>query len=215
MSTSRRLAAALTAALALATPYAAAGAPARPAGGLPVHATVKDSRTSSPDVDISQVEISASWYWASVHDVLVTVPGGFRAGQHLTIYYDIDGDAEPEGRYDLTTKARPGKKLLQLSQTLRKGGGWGLSGKKLPARWCSDEDDLPAYYLKAGDRSVQVAFDVFGCFGQHPTGDDPGAWRVAVRLAKGGHSDMAPSGRRWSPAVRGWEPCDPSGGDCD
>lgn len=216
--TRRPLATAVAAVLALAlAPGQAAAAPeAQPAGGVPIQVTVKDSRTSPPDVDIASVKLHASWYWDSAHTVTVRVPGGIDAGRHLTVWFDIDGDNAPDGRYDLTTRApkKPTGTMLRLTQTLRSGGGWGTGGTLKPPRSCGSEDDPPVFELDRGATTVVISMDVFWCFGKHPAGDEPGAWRAVVRLAHGPHSDMAPSKRRWSPKVRGWEPCDPSGGNC-
>lgn len=187
-------------------------------GSLPEHVVVKDSGTSAPSYNISRVALDASWYWDSTQSVTVRIPGGLRAGQHLTIWYDIDGDATPEGRYDLRLKAKPNPAKLAVKQELRKVDGWTKSGARQGLRSCHSEDDLPFWPYKAatGTKRISISFDVFGCFGVAPAniGADPGAWRVVVRLAKGGKSDTAPSGRKWSPAVRGWGPCDPSGGSC-
>lgn len=188
-------------------------------GSLPERVVVRDSGTSAPAVNISRVVLDASWYWDSTQSVSVRIPGGLRAGQKLTIWYDIDGDATPEGRYDLglrNKKGKPGK--LAVKQRLRKVNGWTKSGTVRGLRSCHSEDGLPFYPYKAKTRvkRISISFDVFGCFGTAPDNidTDPGAWRTVVRLAKGGTSDTAPSGKKWSPKVRGWGKCDPSGGSC-
>lgn len=186
---------------------------------LPERVVVRDGRTSPAAVDIAKVVLDASWYWDSTQSVTVRVPHGLRAGQRLTIWYDIDGDASPEGRYDLALKAKKGKPgKLKAKQQLRKVNGWTKSGTRKGLRSCHSEDGLPFYPYKAktGTKRITVSFDVFGCFGTapHDIDSNPGAWRVVARMAKGGVSDTAPSGKRWSPAVRGWGPCDPGGGSC-
>lgn len=186
---------------------------------LPEKVVVRDGHTSSAAVDIAKVKLNASWYWDSTHTVSVRVPGGMRAGQHLTIWYDIDGDSTPEGRYDLNLRAKKGKPgKLAVKQKLLKVDGWTKNGTRKGLRSCHSEGDLPFWPSKAktSTKWIGVSFDVFGCFGTAPKDidADPGAWRVAVRLAKGGKSDTAPSGKKWSPAVRGWGKCDPNGGSC-
>ncbi len=184
---------------------------------LPERVVVKDSGTSPAAVNISRVVLDASWYWDSTQSATVRIPGGLRAGQHLTIWYDIDGDATPEGRYDLGLKNKKGKPgRLAVKQQLRKVNGWTKSGTTKGLRSCHSEDGLPFYprEAKTGIKRISISFDVFGCFGTAPKNIDSGAWRAVVRLAKGGVSDTAPSGRKWSPAVRGWGKCDPGGGPC-
>lgn len=214
----RRTLPALGAALLLAVPPAAAApAPDSPARGLPTRVVVHDSTTSPPAVDVSTVRLDASWYWDSTQVVAVRVPGGYRPGQHLTVWFDIDGDPTPEGRFDVRIRSpkKPGGTALRLAQTLRAGGGWGTSGDVKDLRSCNNEDTVPiSGGLRVGERVALIGFDVFGCFGSHPAGDVSGKWRAVVRLAKGPVSDTAPSGRAWSRPLRGWEPCDPSGGDC-
>ena len=205
-------------AFALLLPGATAPGVAAPApddrAGLPTKVVVRDSRTSPDDADIASVEMRSSWYWISEHDVVVSVPDGMRAGQHLTVWVDTDLDPMPEGRYDLQlTKGRGTS--LRVAQVLRKGETWGTDGVRRPIASCVDEEgDQPVFGVRAGDTGVGISFDVFGCFGAHPPGDSPGAWRTVVSLTRGTHGDSAPNGRRWSPALRGWQPCDPSGGSC-
>lgn len=182
--------------------------------GLPTRVVVRDSRTSPDDADIASVTLRSSWYWISEQDVVVSVPDGMRAGQHLTVWFDTDLDPVPEGRYDLQLSKGRGKNL-RLEQVLRKGETWGTGGTRRPIGACVDEDgDRPVYDVRDGAKAVGISFDVFWCFGAHPAGDSPGAWRAVVSLTRGAHGDSAPNGRRWSPALRGWEPCDPSGGSC-
>lgn len=182
--------------------------------GLPSEVVVRDSRTSPDDADIASVELRASWYWISEQDVVVNVPAGMRAGQRLTVWFDLDGDPLPEGRYDLRLSKGRGKNL-RVEQVLRRGETWGTGGTRRPIGACVDEDgDKPVHDVRAGARGVGISFDVFWCFGAHPPGDSPGAWRAVVSLGRGAHGDSAPNGRRWSPPLRGWEPCDPSGGSC-
>lgn len=209
----------MAAAVAVLMPLAALPSVAVPArstdrAGLPSTVIVRDSRTSPDDADIASVELRSSWYWISEQDVVVDVPDGIRAGQHLTVWFDIDGDPMPEGRYDLRLSKGRGKHL-RIEQALRKGETWGTDGTRKPLGACVDEDgDKPVYDVRAGAKGVGVSFDVFWCFGAHPPGDSPGAWRAVVSLSRGAHGDSAPNGRRWSPPLRGWEPCDPSGGSC-
>lgn len=182
---------------------------------LPEKVTVHDSRTSAPIVDISEVRLEASWYWASEQFVRVRVPNGFRPGHRLTVYFDLNGDSTPDGHYDLrlSKPKRPGGEWLQMAQEFRLGGGWTLGGKGVR---CGSEDGSPAAGgVRMGARTVHLGFDLWSCL-QVPTPApaDSGAWRTAVRVAKGKNADMAPNGRRWSKTVAGWGPCDPSGGQC-
>ena len=183
---------------------------------LPETVTVHDSRTSDPVVDISEVEIEASWYWDSEQTVYVRVPHGFRPGHRLTVWFDLDGDSTPDGHYDLQMKPpkKRGSKHMVLAQEFRRGGGWTLGGTK--AR-CSDGEGFSPAVAEdlIGGRDISLAMDLWSCLGvPSPGGASSGSWRVAVRVAKGSHADMAPNGRRWSKPVAGWGPCDPSGGSC-
>jgi hypothetical protein len=97
------IAAVLTAAAAptltaAATPDAASRSAGVDRAGLPTKVVVRDSRTSPDDADIASVELRSSWYWMSEHEVIVNVPDGMQAGQHLTVWFDIDLDSMPEGR---------------------------------------------------------------------------------------------------------------------
>jgi hypothetical protein len=183
---------------------------------LPETVVVHDSRTSAPAVDIAQVTLDASWYWDSVQSLRVTVPHGFQPGHHLTVYFDIDGDSTPDGHYDLRLSApkNPGGRSLQKVQEFRLGGGWDKPGKAVR---CTDSEETPPVFgqIKRGQKSLGIALDLWWCLRTpNPAGLDQGAWRAAVRLAKGKDADMAPNGRRWSKPVAGWGPCDPSGGQC-
>jgi len=186
-----------------------AGASLAPAPApLPESVTVTDGRTSPPSVDISQVSLVASsgsftaqWMW-------ITVPHRFRDGHHLTVWFDIDGDAAPEGR--LTVRLRKDRRwprLLHARQAFRIGGGWTGAGRRVPCG--SAYSDLPVGGAFSSDRFLKVTLDLWWCLRTpSPPGDGPrGAWRTAVRLAKDGRSDTAPSGRRWSPPVLGWTGC--------
>ncbi len=209
---------AVAAAVAVLVPIGATPGAAAPAAddraGLPVKVVVRDSRTSPDDADIASVELRSSGYYSSEHDVHVGVPDGMRAGQHVTVWFDIDLDPMPEGRYDLRLAKGKGTHL-RIEQTLRKGETWGTTGTPRPIGACVDEDlDKPVYSVGEGDRSVGISFDVFGCFGVHPAGDSAGAWRAVVSLTRGSHGDSAPDARRWSPALRGWAPCDPATDSC-
>lgn len=209
MSRLRRLLVPLVALPVVATLLAAAPAQAV----LPEKVVVHDSRTSAPVVDISTVELRASWYWDSEQVVRVSVPHGFRPGHRLTVYFDVDGDSTPDGHYDLEMAASPrGGKHLKLDDEFRIGGGWTLGGRG--AR-CSDSEGFsPASGgVQVGQKNVFLGMDLWSCL-QRANPADSGAWRVAVRVAKGKNADMAPNGRRWSPAAAGWGPCDPSGGTC-
>jgi len=184
---------------------------------LPEMVVVHDTRTSDPVVDISEVRIFASWYWDSEQAVLVKVPNGFRPGHRLTVYFDLNGDSTPDGHYDLQLRApkRPGGSQFQVVEQFRLGGGWKLAGGTKVR--CSDSE---GYSPSAGDRDVGerrlgIALDLWDCLQvPKPVGTDSGSWRVAVRVAKGRHADMAPNGRKWSKPVAGWGPCDPAGGAC-
>lgn len=184
---------------------------------LPESVTVKDGRTSDPSVDIASVRLDASWYWDSEQSVAVTVPHGFRAGHRLTVWFDIDGDDDPEGHFELRLREpkKAGGKYLRKEQEFRVGGGWDRAGELV--RCTGSEGFRPvAVQVRPGVRTLYLALDLWWCLkAPSPDGAGPkGAWRTAVRLAKDGKSDTAPSRRGWSPAVLGWGPCDPSGGDC-
>ncbi len=182
----------------------------------PQTVVVHDSRTSDPIVDIATVTLDASWYWDSVQSVTVTVPHGFQAGHRLTVYFDLNGDSKPDGHYDLrlSKPKHPGGKSLKKAQEFRLGGGWDKPGKRVP---CTDSEYTPPVFgqVKRGQRNLDIDLDIWGCLRvPNPAALDQGSWRAAVRLAKGKKADMAPSGRKWSKPVAGWEPCDPSGGQC-
>ncbi|MBC2933005.1 hypothetical protein H7342_08280 [Nocardioides sp. zg-1228] len=138
----------------------------------------------------------------------VAVPGGFRPGHHLTIWFDVDGDAEPEGRFDVRLRT-PGPRhprRLRVDQQFRIGGGWDGPGTRVYCR--EDQDFLPVYKVRPGQPLVWVSLTLWECL-QLPYpfesgDDDSGAWRTAVRVAKDGRSDTAPSGRGWSPRVLGF-----------
>ena len=203
--------ASLLVASAVLSPAAATDAAGR---ALPETVVIHDSRTSDPVVDIKQVELDASWYWDSEQSVYVVVPNGFRPGHRVTVWFDIDGDSEPDGHYDLQLRApkRPGGKQLVLDDEFRIGGGWTLGGKG--ARCSDSEGASPAAGgVEIGDRVVSLALDLWWCL-KTPNPPDSGSWRAAVRVAKGDAADMAPNGRKWSKPVAGWGPCDPSGGQC-
>ena len=200
--------------LAVSVAPAIAAPAAEERAALPNKVVVRDSRTSPDDADIAKVVLRSSWYWASEQQVVVSVPDGMRARQRLTVWFDTDLDRMPEGRYDLRLSKGKGKNL-RLEQVLRKGETWGTGGTRRPVGACVDEDgDRPVYDVRNGARAVRISFDVFWCFGVQPPGDAPGAWRAVVSLTRGSHGDSAPNRRRWSPALRGWGPCDPSGGSC-
>lgn len=195
-----------------AAPDAAHGA----GSALPEMVVVHDTRTSPALVDISEVRLYASWYWDSEQAVLVKVPHGFRPGHRVTVYFDLDGDSTPDGHYDLRLREprRPGGKQLQRTEEFRVGGGWSFGGRKVS---CADSEGYSpaARDLRIGDRRLGLALDLWWCLREpKPAGSDSGAWRAAVRVAKGDEADMAPNGNRWSKPVAGWGPCDPSAGDC-
>jgi hypothetical protein len=194
----------------------AQAAPAVARDGLPEKVTIHDSRTSDPLVDISVVRLQASWYWDSEQLVVVKVPHGFRAGHQLTVFFDLNGDSSPDGHFNLELKAskRPGGKTLRVVQGFRRGGGWDQDGGTKAG--CSGSEGPPVEGgMRVGDKDVYIGLDLWSCAGvAHPPASDPGSWRAAVRLGKGGLADMAPNGRRWSEPLRGWGPCDPSGGSC-
>ena len=182
---------------------------------LPEKVTVHDSRTSAPVVDIARVRLEASWYWDSEQYVRIKVPNGFRPGHRLTVYFDLDGDSTPDGNLDLRLREprKPGGKLLRKIQEFRLGGGWTHRGELV--RCTGSEGFRPVGEVRRGQRNVTLGLDLWWCLKvASPAGTDAGSWRAAVRLAKGRKADMAPNGRRWSPPVAGWGPCDPSGGQC-
>jgi hypothetical protein len=183
---------------------------------LPETVVVNDSRTSDPIVDISQVRLKASWYWDSEQSLRVKVPNGFQAGHLLTVWFDLNGDSTPDGHFELALRApkHPGGQSLQKAQEFRLGGGWGHSGTRVS---CTASEGGPPVYeqIKRGKRSIGIYLDLWSCLQvPSPAGTASGAWRAAVRLAKGKNADMAPNGRGWSKPVAGWGPCDPTGGQC-
>jgi hypothetical protein len=182
----------------------------------PETVVINDTRTSAPVVDIAKVRLEASWYWDSQQSMRVKVPNGYRPGHLLTVWFDIKGDAKPDGHFELrlSEPKRSGGKSLQKDQEFRIGGGWGHSGTKVSCT--ASEGGQPAFDpIRRGQRNLLLTLDLWDCL-QTPTpgGTDSGSWRVAVRLAKGKKADMAPNNRRWSAPVAGWGPCDPSGGPC-
>lgn len=207
------LALSLTAALVL-----AGVAVSLPAAGAapPEHVVVNDSRTSPPKVDISRVTLDASYYWFSEQSVQVKVPSGFRAGQKVLAWFDVNGDGTPDGHYRLALRspAKHGGKLLRLRQEFRRGGGWSRTAGT-GASCSDDEGDAPVFEVRKGQRVVRIGLDLWDCLGvTKPVGTSSGSWRAAVLVAKGHKVDRAPNGRGWSTAVAGWGPCDPSGGAC-
>jgi hypothetical protein len=205
------LALSLTAALTL------SGAPAAHAASPPQHVVVTDSRTSPAKVDISKVWLDASWYWTSEQSLRVKVPHGFKAGQKLLVWFDVNGDGTPDGHYRLGLRKpkKPQGKWLRLNQQFKRGGGWSRTAGSGASCTNGDGDSAPVFELRKGARVVELALDLWDCLGaKKPVGFSSGSWRAAVLVAKGRKADMAPNGRRWSPAVAGWGPCDPSGGDC-
>ncbi len=182
---------------------------------LPEKVVVHDGRTSSPIVDISRVRLDASWYWDSQQAVSVKVPNGFRGGHRLTVWFDIKGDAKPDGHYELRlVQKKPGVRTLKKVQEFRVGGGWGHGGTKV--RCSGSEGGAPVVdRIRRGQRTIGINLDLWYCLKTpNPPGDDQGSWRASVSVAKGKKADMAPSKRHWSPSVAGWGPCDPSGGPC-
>lgn len=184
---------------------------------LPEDLTVKDSRTSSPSVDISAIGLEASYFYDSEQTVDVAVPHGFRVGHQLTVWFDVDGDDEPEGHYELKLlpPKKKGGKLLRKVQEFRVGGGWDGPGQLVRCTGSDGFRPVPVE-VSGGEKELYLALDLWGCLNHAtPPGSGPkGAWRVAVRLAKDGKADMAPNGRRWSPPVLGWAACDPSQDSC-
>ncbi|MBC2931842.1 hypothetical protein [Nocardioides sp. zg-1228] len=173
---------------------------------LPPRVTVHDSRTSSPSVDIARVTLRGAPWENPTQYVEVEVPGGFRPGHHLTVWFDVDGDAEPEGRLDARLR-KPGPKRrsdLRVDQQFRIGGGWDDPGTRVHCR--DDQDFMPVGNVRPGDAVLVVGLSsLWDCLQlPYPSGDDHGAWRTAVRVAKDGRSDTAPSRRGWSPQVLGW-----------
>lgn len=184
-------------------------APAQAQRPYPEKVVVRDGRTSAPAVDIAKVTLEASWYYASEQVFRIQVPNGVRTGQRYTVWFDVDLDGAPDGRYQLTIgePRRKGGKYLRFKQVFFDGGGWNGGGRPTPCR--NDEDTPVVYEVRRGERSLDASLDLWYCLGlQNPSDLDQGAWRAAVRLAKGGQSDTAPSGRRWSPVVAGWGECD-------
>lgn len=124
--------------LAGATALALLGAGAAPAQAdnrdLPTRVVVRDGTTSPPAVDVSTVTLEASWYWASQQVVRVRIPGGARPGQRLTIWFDVDRDATPEGRYDLRLgePRTPGGTRLRIDKRIRAVDSWSLRGGRTP-----------------------------------------------------------------------------------
>ena len=214
MLRSRRLVAPALLAAVLAAALPASSAVAQRATP-PEHLVINDTRTSGPTVDISRVAADASWYWDSEQDVLVRIPHGFQPGHLLTVWFDVDGDSTPDGHYELSLGApkKRGSKDLKLSQVFRRGGGWSHGGSK--ARCGGSEGGPPVLGpVRRGQKTIGIYLDLWTCLGKTPPNIDvdPGSWRIAVRVARGKEADMAPNGRRWSKPVRGWGPCDPSGG---
>lgn len=194
---------------------AATGAPAAKAGP-PSTLVIHDTRTSSPIVDISTVRLQASYYYDSEQGVDVTVPNGFRAGHLITVWFDLNGDNTPDGHFEMALKPskNPGGQTLVKNQVFKQGGGWGHGGTN--AKNCGGSEGGPPVFdtIKNGvTKSFSMALNIWGCVGfNEPDIDtDPGAWRVAVRVAMGKNADMAPNGQTWSKPVRGWKPC---GNEC-
>ncbi len=100
------------------------------AAAPPEHVVINDSRTSDPVVDIAQVRLDASWYWDSEQSLVVKVPHGFKAGQVLTVFFDVNGDSKVDGRFDLKVKApkKAGGKYLRKEQSFHRGGSWNGGG---------------------------------------------------------------------------------------
>jgi hypothetical protein len=203
--------------LTLATAVAPTAATAAQAAPPPEKVSFRDGRTSDPSVDISRVSMEASWYWISEQYVRVAVPGGFRPGHRMTVWFDIDSDGVPDGHYELRLGGVRNEKQGYLvdHQQFRIGGGWTRGGTR--AR-CSDGDGYAAPEssdVTRGQREISLALDLWGCLkATHPAGEGSGAWRVSVEVARGGEADRAPGRERWSPLVRGWGPCDPTSGEC-
>jgi hypothetical protein len=187
----------------------AAALPAQAA--LPETVVIHDSRTSSPVVDISTVRLQASYYYDSEQAVSVTVPHGYRAGHLITVWFDLNGDNTPDGHFEmrLLPPKNAGGQTLRKVQEFRRGGDWGHGGTRV--RNCGGSEGGPPVFdtIKKGTRSFSMALDLWYCVGfSTPNIDvDPGAWRVAVRVAKGTQADMAPNGQTWSTPVRGWAGC--------
>ncbi len=190
-----------------------AGAPPVQAGqrALPETVVVHDSRTSSPVVDISTVRLQASYYYDSEQAVSVAVPHGYLAGHLVTVWFDVDGDSTPDGHFEmrLLPPKNAGGQTLRKVQDFRRGGGWSHGGTRV--KGCGGSEGGPPVFdtIKKGTKSFSMVLDLWWCVGvATPDIDvDPGAWRVAVRVAKGDLADMAPNGQRWSKPVRGWEGC--------
>ena len=196
----------LTGALVLAFSLSGAVSPAHASNSdLPVKRTIKDSRTSPKSVDISKVRIEASDFFASDHITRVTLPGGFRTGQKLTIWYDVDSDSKPEGRLDVTVKS-VGPQYLNLKQVLRRTSSWTKKGTVVNPESCVEDSVPVSGEQPKGIKTLTAVIDAWGCFGvtKPSITKDPGRWRVSVRMTKGTKSDMAPSKRKWSKPVRGW-----------
>lgn len=193
------------------------------AGGLPAQAApaaqravpetlvIHDSRTSSPVVDISTVRLQSSYYYDSEQGIDITVPHGYQAGHVITVWFDLNGDSTPDGHFEmrLLPPKNAGGQTLRKVQEFRRGGGWGHGGQK--ASRCGGSEGGPPVFdtIKKGTRSFSMALDLWYCVG-FSTPDiavNPGAWRVAVRVAKGNQADMAPNGQKWSKPVRGWAGC--------
>lgn len=204
--------------VALALLLAATTAPAAYAAPPPLKVSFRDGRTSDPAVDISRVSLEGSWYWTSEQYVRVAVPGGFRPGHRLTVWFDIDGDSTPDGHYTLRLGEVKNRKqgYLRDEQEFRLGGGWGYDGTKV--RCAGDDGYAPpeSSDVTRGQREVGLALDLWNCLRRSApvSDDDSGSWRVSVEVSRGRLSDHAPGPERWSPAVAGWGPCDPSGGSC-
>lgn len=214
MSALRRLA--LVAPVASLALVAGSLAPAAHAAGPPEHVVINDSRTSDPAVDLAQVRLNASWYWDSEQSMVVKVPNGFKAGQVLTVFFDVNGDSQVDGRYDLKVKApkKAGGKYLRKEQSFHRGGNWNGGGT---AAKCGGSEDGPPVFadlIKGKTKSIDVVFDLWWCLGL-PNPPGAASWRAAVRLGMGKKADMAPNGQTWSKPVAGWGPCDPSGGSCN
>jgi len=182
------------------------------AAAPPETLVIHDSRTSNPTVDISTVRLQASYYYDSEQGLDITVPNGYRAGHVITVWFDLNGDNTPDGHFEmrLLPPKNAGGQTLRKVQEFRRGGGWGHGGTK--AKNCGGSEGGPPVFdtIKNGrTRSFGMALDLWYCIGFSTPDIDvnPGAWRVAVRVAKGNQADMAPNGQTWSKPVRGWEGC--------
>lgn len=138
-------------------------------------------------VDVVRVETSNFKWDADPQSVLIKKRAPFRGGDRVIVWFNIDGDARPEGRLVHVI----GKRVIT-----RKVHGWRPRGPRVGVRACIEQDTHP--FLTSGRRTWGVDIDL-RCFNHRDHGRLGDSWAATVRVIAADRYDDAPGPSRWIP----------------